>query len=334
MKIPARFAATVLSLATLGAFVAPHVVSAALTVTDLRVENLSTPLGIDTSQPRLGWRLASDTRGDAQTAFQILVASSPEILARDEGDLWDSDRVESTASQFIEYTGRPLASSQQVFWKIRAFDVSGQSSLWSQPASWTMGILGDKKNAGWHPDARWITDADLLTRERKALGFSSEVTTDENEKKWVQLDLGKNYPVERVRLYALRHTVHERLGYPRRFKVELANNAAMLDATLIGDFTKQDYNPWLIKTDMPAPGGATGRYLRVTATKLRALDDFASFALSQIEVLSAGKNIATGAPAIPARRASGPPPPSSMGSAFPARIHAPTTPSSCVANSS
>jgi alpha-L-rhamnosidase len=269
---------------------------AALTVTALRVENLANPLGVDVAQPRLGWRLASDTRADTQTAYQIIVASTADILARDEGDLWDSGQVVSTASHFIAYAGRPLASSQQVFWKVRAFDASGQSSLWSQPATWTMGILGDKKNPGWHAEARWITDADLLTRTRKALGFSSEVTTDENEKKWVQLDLRKNQTIERVRLHALRHTVNERLGYPKRFKVEIANNAAMLGATVIGDFTKEDHNPWLVKTDIAVPGGrVTGRFLRVTATKLRWFDDFACLALSQIEVFSGEKNIAVGA---------------------------------------
>jgi alpha-L-rhamnosidase len=295
MKLSARIAATVLSLASLCVLPAAHAV---LTVHTLRVESLaaSAPLGIDTAHPRLGWRLASDTRADAQTAYQILVASNADILASDQGDLWDSGRVESSASQFIPYAGKPLVSSQQVFWKVRAFDASGQSSLYSQPASWTMGILAPKKNEGWQPATRWITDADLLTRTRKALGYSSEVTTDENEKKWLLLDLGKNHKIDLVRLYAIRHTVNERLGYPKRFKVELANNSGMLGATVLGDFTKEDYNPWLTKTDIPAPdGGATGRYLRITATKLRSFDDFASFALSQVAVFSDGKNIAVGA---------------------------------------
>jgi alpha-L-rhamnosidase len=295
MNLPARARLAAVSILSLLAFAVPAS-RAALTVSGLRVENLVEPLGIDTAQPRLGWRLASDTRGDAQTAYQILVASTADALASDKGDLWDSGRVASTASQFIPYAGRPLASSQQVFWKVRAYDASGQSSLWSQPATWTMGILGDKKNPGWPASARWITDADLLTRTRKALGFSSEVTTDENEKKWLQLDLGKTQKIDLVRLYALRHTVNERLGYPKRFKVELANNAAMLGGTVLGDFTKEDYNPWLTKTDIPAPeGGVTGRYLRITATKLRSFDDFACFALSQVAVFSDGKNVAVGA---------------------------------------
>ncbi|MGC4073721.1 MAG: family 78 glycoside hydrolase catalytic domain [Nibricoccus sp.] len=296
MKLSARFAAAFVFSTLVCALPAAR---AALTVSGLRVENLADPLGIDTAQPRLGWKFTSDIRADTQTAYQILVASTAENLASDKGDIWDSGRVTSGASQFVPYAGRPLASSQQAFWKVRVYDASGQSSLWSQPATWTMGVLGDKKNPGWQPAARWITDADLLTRARKALGYSSEVTTDENEKKWLTIDLGKNQKVDLVRLYAVRHTVNERLGYPRRFKVELANNPGMLGATILGDFTKEDYNVWLTKTDIPAPeGGATGRYLRITATKLRSFDDFACFALSQVAVFSEGKNIAVGAKVI------------------------------------
>lgn len=271
------------------------VAQGALTVSGLRVEDLEAPFGVDIARPRLGWKLASDVRGDLQTAYQVLVASSEEILARDQGDLWDSGRVISGDTLFIPYAGKPLSSSQRVVWKVRAWDAAGNPSAWSEPATWIMGVLGETKNAGWQPQARWITDADLLTRTRTALGFSSDVTTDENEVKWVQLDLGRMVKIDRVRLYALRHTVHERFGYPRRFKVEVANNGAMLAATVLADFTKEDYNPWLTRTDIAAPeGGVMGRFLRVTATKLRAFDDFACFALSQIEVLSDGKNIAPG----------------------------------------
>jgi hypothetical protein len=290
MNLPARF----LALATVLFSSLAMPARATLTVTAPRVENLADPLGIDVAEPRLSWRLTSDARGDSQTAYQILVASSAVQLGRDRGDLWDSGRVASPQSQLIRYAGRSFASSQEIFWKVRAWDAAGNPSAWSEPATWTMGILSVDKKSGWQADARWITDADLLTRVRQALGFSSEVTTDENQKKWIQLDLGAQKKVDRVRLYALRHTVNERFGYPRRFKVELANNTGMLGATVIGDFTAEDYNPWITKTDMPAPDGASGRYLRITATKLRVTDDFGCLALSQIEVLSDGKNIAIG----------------------------------------
>jgi len=44
----------------------------------------------DMPQPRLGWWIDSDQRGEAQTAYQVLVATTPEILTKDQGDVWDS----------------------------------------------------------------------------------------------------------------------------------------------------------------------------------------------------------------------------------------------------
>ncbi|MCC5804686.1 MAG: hypothetical protein JJU00_00030 [Opitutales bacterium] len=63
-------------------------------IVGLRCEYSPDPLGIDVAEPRLYWRMESDERGQRQTAWRILVASSPDRLARDEGDLWDSGRVD------------------------------------------------------------------------------------------------------------------------------------------------------------------------------------------------------------------------------------------------
>ena len=124
-------------------------------VADLRCEYLTDPLGIDAAAPRLSWTLRSGQRGQRQTAYQVLVASSPERLAQQQGDLWDSGRVASDATAQVVYAGKPLGSRQACFWKVRAWDRDGQPSDWSQPARWEMGLL--------RPDdwtARWIA-ADL-----------------------------------------------------------------------------------------------------------------------------------------------------------------------------
>jgi hypothetical protein len=58
-----------------------------LSSADLRCEYLVNPLGIDVQKPRLSWKLDSSIRGQKQTAYQILVASSPEKLTSNIGDL-------------------------------------------------------------------------------------------------------------------------------------------------------------------------------------------------------------------------------------------------------
>jgi len=127
---------------------------ATLRVADPRCEFAVAPLGIDVPQPRLFWRVESEARGARQTAFQILVASSADALAADRGDLWDSGCVESDETAFVRYAGAPLASSQNVFWKVRAWDRAGRPSAWSAPATWTMGLLAP---ADWR--GAWIAAA-------------------------------------------------------------------------------------------------------------------------------------------------------------------------------
>lgn len=62
----------------------------------LRCEYRVDPQGIDEAQPRLTWRIESQVRGRRQTAYRILVAGAPEILATERGDLWDSGKVADT----------------------------------------------------------------------------------------------------------------------------------------------------------------------------------------------------------------------------------------------
>ena len=129
------------------------------TVTDLRCEGLDNPLGIDATKPRLSWILNSDERGQRQTAHQILVASSVEKLKADQGDLWDSGKVNSDRSIQENYAGKSLTSNEQCFWKVCVWDKDGNVSDWSEPALWTMGLFfkpGSPPSPSGFGAARWI----------------------------------------------------------------------------------------------------------------------------------------------------------------------------------
>lgn len=126
--------------------------AAGLRVEQLRCEYLDGPLGIDTPQPRLSWILTApaEPRGARQSAYQILVASSAAALHQDQADLWDSGKVASDATNQLRYAGKPLASRQQAFWKVRVWDPAGVASD-SAPARWEMGLL---QPGDWQ--AKWI----------------------------------------------------------------------------------------------------------------------------------------------------------------------------------
>lgn len=121
-----------------------------LEVSALRVEWLTDPEGIDAERPCLSWEISGDRRGIEQSAFHILVASSPDKLAANEGDLWDSQKISSDQSVNVAYAGKPLESRMQCWWKVKVWDDDSESE-WSKPAYWSMGLLHYKDWRG-----RWI----------------------------------------------------------------------------------------------------------------------------------------------------------------------------------
>jgi alpha-L-rhamnosidase len=124
---------------------------AAVNVQNLRCEYLADPFGIDETSPRLSWIITATRRGEKQTAYQVLVASSADLLRGGKGDLWDSGKVVSDENCQIVYSGQPLSSRQPCFWKVRIWDRDGHSTPWSPAARWQMGLL---QPADWQ--AQWI----------------------------------------------------------------------------------------------------------------------------------------------------------------------------------
>jgi alpha-L-rhamnosidase len=120
-------------------------------VTGLRCEYRADPIGIDVTQPRLSWTIQSAERGEKQTAYELLVASSAQTLAKDQGDLWQTGKVASDQSVHVVYAGKPLESRAVCHWKVRIWGKDGKPSQWSNPAFWSMGLL---KPEDWK--AKWI----------------------------------------------------------------------------------------------------------------------------------------------------------------------------------
>lgn len=121
-----------------------------LEITNLRCELISNPQGIDIPAPRLSWELTSDENSVLQKKYHILVSSSLEKLNADEGDLWDSEQVNSDKSVFIPYAGKVLESRMECYWKVCVVTNKGKSG-WSSPGKWIMGLLTPEE---WK--AKWI----------------------------------------------------------------------------------------------------------------------------------------------------------------------------------
>ena len=111
-----------------------------LRLSNLRCELLVNPEGIDARNPSLSWEIVSEQRNIVQKAFQVIVASSPEKLAANDGDLWNSGRIASDQSVHVIYRGKPLQSRTKCYWKVKVWSENGESE-WSRSSYWSMGLL-------------------------------------------------------------------------------------------------------------------------------------------------------------------------------------------------
>ena len=207
------------------------------TLTNLRAEDLRSPVGLDTTQPRLSWNIESSERNWEQSGYRVLVASTAARLAADHGDLWDSGRVTSPESVHVRYAGKPLASRLRCYWKVRVWDSTGRTTDWSQPATWEMGLLDP---TDWK--ARWI-GAGPADEPRGPSGFFKSTNELINLNRKVDLDgrstllrkvftIGK--PLRRARVYVTG------LGY-----YELSCNGQRVGDRVLAP-AKSNYAKWIL----------------------------------------------------------------------------------------
>jgi len=127
-----------------------------LRIENIKCEYLDNPLGIDMLSPRLSWQIKTKgVRGEKQTAYRIIVASSLDKLRKGNPDLWDTDKVNSNQSTHVAYKGKALQSQMNCYWSVMIWDKDGKPSSWSDPAYWTMGLLNKED---W--TAQWIGSPD------------------------------------------------------------------------------------------------------------------------------------------------------------------------------
>ena len=244
-------------------------------VNGLRCEYQAGPDGIDNPHPRLSWIISSKERGEIQTAYQVLVASSRELLAANCGDIWDSGRVSSDQSTAVEYAGQPLLSRNKYFWKVRIWDRDGKPSSWSSPATWTMGLLNASDWA-----AQWISDPVLADPANRPLTpiqcYRSELASRPDTVKWIVFDLGPSRQMDAVDIVPARpkgeNGDFRTAMYPLRFKVETAGNRDFSDAHLVVDNTATDFPNPRSNSSRFSFAATNGRYVRLTVTRLSRWD--------------------------------------------------------------
>jgi hypothetical protein len=114
----------------------------------LTTEMAENPLAVVQNQPKLGWQLVSKESMHHKSLFD-LVASSEEKLNNDDGDIWNSGRVNRDTNLHIVYGGKSLKSETKYFWKVKVWNQSGKVSKWSKTASFRTAPLESDLNPVW-----------------------------------------------------------------------------------------------------------------------------------------------------------------------------------------
>jgi alpha-L-rhamnosidase len=108
---------------------------APLSPTNLRVNYSTEPLGIEDAFPRFSWLVNDNDRGEIQTAYEIIVASSESDINNNVGNIWSSGKVNSSQQNGVVYAGQALLGLSRYYWKVRTYDKDGMVGAWST-ASW------------------------------------------------------------------------------------------------------------------------------------------------------------------------------------------------------
>lgn len=145
-----------------------------------------------------------------------------------------------------------------------------------------------------------LTTMAQLARQRTnspSNGYHSGIEPKADVTKWVQIDLGESRPIDVIRLFPARPTDFADtpgFGFPVRFKMEISNDADFRTANLVSDQTQQDFaNPGDVAWEVAAPAEHpwSGRYIRLTATKLWERADDYALAIAEMQVEFQGQQV-------------------------------------------
>jgi alpha-L-rhamnosidase len=125
---------------------------------ELRCEYLINPVGIDVNCPRFSWIITSQERGIHQESYRIIVSDTRSDIQNKQGNLWDSDWIESDNTINVAYSGNELVGNHAYFW--RAASLIDGKEIWSEPATFRTGLLRPEE---WK--AQWISTNDTIIFE-------------------------------------------------------------------------------------------------------------------------------------------------------------------------
>lgn len=129
---------------------------------NLHVEMIRNPSGLTLkdTRPEFGWQVPQGI--DFQSAYQVLVSSSPEKSYQNIGDIWNSGKVQGKESFDIAYKGPALQENKTYYWKVRIWDGDNRTGRYSQAQSFQVATL-----EGYITTANHFMQEDILPQSLK-----------------------------------------------------------------------------------------------------------------------------------------------------------------------
>ena len=125
--------------------------NAQLHIASASCEGKTNPLGVALTGFRFGWELSTKENDQYQTAYQLVVASSPDKLNAGNYDIYNSSVVKSRQSTMVNYNGKRLLPGKNYYWRVRVWEKNNTPSTWSDVNQFTTGLFAkeDWSNALW-----------------------------------------------------------------------------------------------------------------------------------------------------------------------------------------
>ncbi|MDD3168641.1 MAG: family 78 glycoside hydrolase catalytic domain, partial [Eubacteriales bacterium] len=158
-----------------------------MNLSKLKTNHMANPLGIDMN-PYFSWIIESTEQNVIQTAYQIIVKN------QDGNTFWDTGKVLSDTSSFVEYGGNQFVSRSKYTWTVTVWDNHKNSATAS--AYFETALL---HKSDWN--AKWV-DSELPQKKRK-YGIGKQASATMFRKKFA---LEKD--IESARLYATCHGIY------------------------------------------------------------------------------------------------------------------------------
>ena len=142
-----------------------------ISITQLEVEKLTRPLGLDTQNPDFSWIIKSDEHNLSQTHYQIFVATD-KIFSK-KSLVWDSGKVNSSESVYVKYQGKPLDYATKYYWTVKVWTNQSSRSRQSGVSFWTTGMMSSEN---WKSE--WIGVDDEDKRVKNSPYFTNDFKVD------------------------------------------------------------------------------------------------------------------------------------------------------------